>query len=377
MHFSRYNQITFLGVAAILLAVSLVNIIVDPGAVYLRGLLLEIRNGNYVEAMVTSKYGVVQEGWNERNVKLKLAEYASQHDCAIVGSSHVMSISKLRDNRGGLSICESVLNLGVSGGSIEDVVLMMFKLLKDGAPRRLFIGVDPWMFGFDKDVQWKKYSDLYVEAGEYFDLDPRPINTEDSYRQVLLQNLINFDYFRESVKYLGRKGIQEIAAEYQGSLVVDDFKMAEFDLSTGATKSVTLADGSHVYSSGYIQEALAKKHALIDNGYRIDSEKTIDYGAVEVFLKVLRRVLSNGQNVALFLTPYHPNVFDDKNSVSRVAMEDIAPLIGKISRELDIDVFGSYNPDVLGCTGDEFFDFMHPMTECVNGVFSHKNATAY
>ena len=66
------------------------------------------------------------------------------------------------------------------------------------------------------------------------------------------------------------------------------------------------------------------------------------------------------------MIPSHPAVwnFDEQPVVTAMKMEE--PKVHEIAKSLEIQVIGSFNPNHVGCTKEEFFDSVHPKDECVS-----------
>ena len=156
----RYLYIVIVGLACFLSIIAMLNFIIDPGNVYYkRGLKKELVN-KYVDTLLKSSHGMIQEGWNERDVKLSLATKKNETACIILGSSHVMSIS-LHNTSDVSKYCPSLINLGVSGASVEDLVIFSETILKTVDNRvkdtKVIIGIDPWVFNFQRDKRYIPY----------------------------------------------------------------------------------------------------------------------------------------------------------------------------------------------------------------------------
>ena len=109
-----------------MLTIAGVNFVVDPGEIYLKKILADIKAKEFSDKLFLSERGVIQSGWNERLVKTTLAKSAGNFDCIVMGSSHVMQISEVRNTGNIKDNCNTLLNLGVSGGSLEDLSVFSY-----------------------------------------------------------------------------------------------------------------------------------------------------------------------------------------------------------------------------------------------------------
>ena len=91
-----------------------INFIIDPEGIYSNKILAgDIKSPEFANKLFNSKYGIVADGWNERLVKTSLAKKSGNFDCIVLGSSHIMQISSIRNTGNIKNQCNSLLNLGV------------------------------------------------------------------------------------------------------------------------------------------------------------------------------------------------------------------------------------------------------------------------
>src|SRR5262245_48442049 len=126
------------------------NVGVDPAGLY------SDREGSaaaYAKRLVASSSGLQfpDHAFEERAVAKALAQFSRNVDCVVIGSSRVMEVSSRRVPRALPAVCASILNLGVSGAGIEDQMTLSYLASRDGPPRKITLGVDPWSFAYGKD----------------------------------------------------------------------------------------------------------------------------------------------------------------------------------------------------------------------------------
>ena len=136
------------------------------------------------------------------------------------------------------------------------------------------------------------------------------------------------------------------------------------------------SDGFRLYPLDYRKAEPEKVHA---SATRYISRSKI-YGLKDFVMldPELRKLLSNllglmqrdGVMVELFLSPYHPMVFDFLSSSDdyRIVLE-AEKYIRAVATEKKIPIIGSYNPARLNLTATDFYDGMHPKTEAINKIF--------
>ncbi len=359
---SRAVKLFFTTLFILLSIVSAINIIVDPGEIYLKKVLQESRSTEFVEKLVNSKYGLVQSGWNERLVKTALARRSGNYDCVVIGSSHVMQISATR--HGSISAqCGTLLNLGVSGGSLEDIAIFAY-LITDSAykPKKVFIGIDPWTIKFNMDSRWGENKPIYDKMGSLIKTHNNGGGTSYVYRKII--NLINIHYFEASIKLI---------ADGKTSLNKNDFSQKEiveakaFNFDRGYKETVTLPDGSHVYDESYILNQARKTIEVGGGDYKIDGV-AYDTNAINFLVKIVEIIRESGISVDFILTPYHENVFALGETKVVKNIREVDHLVKQLSGKLNIPYYGSYFPAELKCTSTEFFDFMHAKRSCLDKI---------
>jgi hypothetical protein len=211
MLFSKYLKwITWLSLLS-LMVVAIVNFTVNPGRIYPSLLTSNKSPRELVEQLVQSDFGVhhPENGWNERDIKHALALHSTSDQCAVIGSSHIMQISSvgvitsLSDN------CPSLINLGVSGATLEDYLALSETILQNKNPPKVIVfGIDPWVLNFNRDIRYKRYSHQYLRMKTKL-IGGSSYNPSDTYLG-LLQNLINREYFLRSISLIGSEGVRVI-----------------------------------------------------------------------------------------------------------------------------------------------------------------------
>lgn len=342
----RYT-FTVLGTAAFLItSAAAMNWTIDPAGIFRKSSFGQ----QYAEALLKSKHGLVSpDSLDEREFKAALAKHAFQYDCVVIGSSHVMQVGSARKHRS-FSGCKTILNLGVSGASLEDHVVLSWLALSKGKPRMLILGVDPWTFAFGKDQRWKvRYGDEFLNARMEID-GTRAADTKSSSHW---SNLVSAQYTMRSLALL-LSGASSPSIEAAKNV----------DEDVGDKRVITLPDGSHVYSSEGIASAKNTKIPVGGNTYKTNGVLN-DPRAIDLYRRLIAWMKVRGVNPVLMMTPYHQNVWKLEASPNVKAMVPTEKIVRDMAGELDVPVVGSFRPDIVGCSADEFYDFMHPKASCV------------
>jgi hypothetical protein len=373
----NYVLIILTGIPLVLGILAISNFVVDPGNVYLNKIFNREVVDTYTSAIMNSDFGMIQEGWNERDVKLSLAKRNNEGACIMLGSSQIMAVSILQGE--GLDTeCEKLINLGVSGATLEDLAIFsetIIEATESKSASRVYIAVSPWLFDFNKDRRYVPYEEIYhrfLERTE-FGIDRNP-DQESEYFLSWLSNLISSDYFLQVIKVVERDGFNHhylrvkkiLAALNSPDAYVADYYMPAFDLERGANTAVTLRDGSHVYNRKFINGS----HEFGGGMYKLDPDKWIDDKAIVLFEEIIIVLQQQGFEVVLLFTPYHFDVWEKPSGeLARNIMTYYMETAGELASKLNIQVLGSYNPDEIGCNRHEFYDFMHPKPICINRIF--------
>ncbi len=362
MNSNKFIQKFIFSTVCLLTLVAFLNFIVDPGSIYLRKILLEKKKKDIYDLYLKSKFGIHYDG-NERFLKLLLAQFSKDKDCVFIGSSHLMQVSYERGEHI-REVCTSVLNLGVSGGTFEDIFVFLGALEKyDKIPRKLFIGIDPWTLKPGLDSRYSQFSDylkFYLDTNNFSaDVFADSLGGQSG---ATLLNLLNLEYTRHTVEYLRRLDssfYNKSDALY--SEVLEDTK------DTLSEKPVVLADGSYIYSKEHILKSVTGRNYEAEPSYKL-SENTINDDSLSFLRKGLKKLKSKTQ-VTLVMTPYHFSAFKPKYSEYLKYFKDVNKAVLHLSKELNIEFLGSFWPDQVGCSAEEFYDFMHPKTSCVDKIF--------
>lgn len=365
MNEKKFNIILLIAFLTTSFLIVAVNFIIDPGNIYLKKILVEREEKSIYEAFNSSKYGLHYKG-NERFFKVLLAKNfnPNTYDCVAIGSSHIMQISSIRGNRI-KKYCDNMLNLGVSGGSFEDILIFLGVLQQTNfSPKNIFIGIDPWTLKPNMDPRYTPYK-AYLE---YFlaknNIKTDIYNSNDVFsRGNEIKNLYNLEYTKESLRELRKNGFKlELTEKFHYTEVSKD------PTESFLPEATTLKDGSHVYASGYVDKNETFKDYNKEPSYKLNG-KSIDPKSILILKKVFKLVQSK-TNLYIILTPYHHSAFSDKNSKFLKYFTEVESEIKKIATERNIKVIGSYKPTRVNCSPEEFFDYMHPKPSCVDKIFT-------
>lgn len=360
--YKQYLKQSFFIFFLTMLSIASINFIVDPGEIYLKKIVANWKSSMFSEQLFKSKNGIVQTGWNERLVKTILAKVSNNFECIILGSSHISQISGIRNTGNINNKCKETLNLGVSGGSIEDIAIFSYLILNhETLPKQVFIGIDPWTLKFGMDGRFGAYRNYYELMNSI--LKKRDKGDSVSYLSQAAGNLFNGEYLYNSIKNINKKTDDSI---FEKKII---YPNKNFSYKTGYSEAVTLPDGSGIYASTYIKEQMKiNKNIKLGGGMYKISGAYYDNSAVDYLERLLHLYKLRGVNVNIILTPYHPNVFKLGETKAVEHFRIIENTVQDFVLKNNIRLYGSFFPIKIGCKGEEFYDFMHPTNECLNRI---------
>lgn len=369
MNHKKFVLLLIKSIFAYLLVVGTINIVVDPGEIYLNKILADFKAQKFSEKLFSSKNGIIDNDWNERVIKTTLARHSDNFDCVVLGSSHILQVSHIRNTGGIQEQCKNLLNLGVSGGSLEDLAIFSFLILNNqNLPQKVFIDITPWILKFGMDSRYGAYQHYYNEINNILKEDTNPGNT--SYESKITKNIFNSQYFYYSVLSI----IEQNDEKQQLSFLLSKeimYPKTSYNFTDGYNEQIILQDGSRVYSKDFILSHKASNTYTTatdeDATYKIANE-VYDRSALKYFEKIISLYLKNGVEVKFIYTPYHPALFNAGNIKPVIHMTEVEKITKHFAISNNIKTYGSYNPETVGCTSNEFFDAMHPTTSCLNKI---------
>ena len=268
----------------------------------------------------------------------------------IVGSSRIMQVnSKIID--------EDVINLSVSGASIEDDVAIIGEAYSKLGPSKVYIGADPWLINQNNSQdRWRSIDDLYLYwmnviksfvAGE--------IHSNETY---LKQNL-----FETNESSFLKLFFQKI--NFSGSVTAMNDSAEAIDKKA--------YDGLHIYNEKYISKKIDPSSAQFDAAANYSMRSFRFDNQAESKLRLLIKWLTlNEVDVYLVMSPYHPElhkkIAEEENKFNLAENFFI-----ELSKDLNITALGSYDSLKIGCDGNEFYDALHPKSSCMEKAINYSS----
>ncbi|MCR2746954.1 acyltransferase family protein [Limnobacter parvus] len=269
-------------------------------------------------------------------IKARIKYETENPHTIVIGSSRVMQIgSEFTKSR--------TLNLSVSGASIEDIVAIWEMSSDKFNPTTFLIGADPWIFNSNSGQdRWKTLGSEYNKA--LVDLNMKAENQPDTEKETLLFN-------EKIVNLYNSINISDIRSSDDSPSLIDKVRK----------------DGSRVYNTLYANKSQVEveRGALSFLNYGMSNYIYSD--EAKITLDALIKKIASHQQVVLVLTPYHPILYKQMKNENQPFLL-IEEIFKKISSNHGIKIIGSYNPETVGCTSEEFFDGMHPKDSCIEKI---------
>ena len=262
----------------------------------------------------------------------------------VVGSSRVMQINSE-------IVGEPIFNFAVNGASIEDNIAISLEAVTKVGAKNIFLAADPWLLNIHNgQIRYKSIISLYEHWIERIE------NKMPPQKHLLTNDIIESPSINLLLSLRKKLHIAEKSIPQNGKAGVYDKKAY---------------DGFHIYNESYINDKKKTIHEdtfpnILD--YSMHSFE-YDLKSEESLILLVNYLKSLNVKVTLVLSPYHPDLYQ-KMILDKPIFIDIENKFRKISQHHNIEIIGSYNGSVVGCTGDEFYDGMHPKEVCMSKLFN-------
>ena len=264
----------------------------------------------------------------------------------VIGSSRIMQISNDNFNK-------QILNLGVSGASVEDHIAITLMALEKFNVDTILLAADPWLFNsYSNQLRWKSISKEYKISLKNIQLKSKDytIIENKKYSEIYLFHERFFE------KLYGFLNIRKL-----------DLELKENQINN-PTKSVILRDGKRIHASKDFEEKIKAK--VIE--YSMSQYKFSDeyYEIYKSFIEHLTYI--HNKEVVLVLSPYHLPSY--KLTIQEKPFYlDLEAKFKKLSNETNIKIIGSYDSSSIPCDDYEFYDYMHSKDSCMKKITNSIN----
>ncbi|KGN01802.1 hypothetical protein Z969_07635 [Clostridium novyi A str. 4570] len=307
-----------------------------------------------VKILGTNKNVNNLDNYDERLLqKFYVDNLSSPKDVVILGSSRAMQVSSKILNE------KNMFNSSVSGASLEDLMAVYGIYKKDNKlPKKIILELDPWILNKNNGQnRWKSIKEYYFYVSN--------LVNNNKYKESLIDEktleLISLSYFQSSLKKVtdkGEKGYTPTELEY-------------------CNTNVKKMDGSLSYNEKFRNKTVdevdkeAIKYASQNPIYCFGNFENIDENYKKQFEGLINLMKKDGVEIEFLLTPYHPIVYDKLVSSSDYKIVvDVEKYFKSFAKKENIKVYGSYNPEIVSCTKEDFYDGMHVKPSGIVKIFN-------
>lgn len=278
-------------------------------------------------------------------IKYRILYETIKPDAIIIGSSRVMQI-------GNHILDGPVLNLAVSGATIEDDIALFDLAYQKFSPKTVFIGADPWLFNSESGQnRWHS------------------LNKEYEIATARMSGTNNLPIIEKSSNDEDRPMVRFIQHLYR----MVNVSSQRFPVNDSPELRAKIrSDGSRVYDITYANKSPAEILRGIETLLNYSMRK---YQYDEKLKNVFRRFVEfykDKVEIVLVLSPYHPHLYELMRNDRQIFLNIETDYLD-FARDAGIKIVGSYNPEKVGCSAEEFFDGMHPKDACMEKVLRALN----
>jgi peptidoglycan/LPS O-acetylase OafA/YrhL len=265
----------------------------------------------------------------------------------VVGSSRIMQIDS------GM-VGENIQSFTVSGASVEDDIAFGLEALAKLNYENIYISADPWLLNLN-DGQ-----NRYQSVDRLFEYWLNSIASNHPPIQFLGSNSVTMESELDNNFY-------ELLRNY---FSLDDVNVSYNDRNEASKKRAY--DGSLIYDDRYVSMRQENDAAFL--GYLNYAMKNFNYDvdSIERLQSFVSYLKENNVSVTFILSPYHPEVYNLMRNQAPIFLE-LEDWYREFSEKHGINIIGSYDPSIVGCSETNFYDGMHPKNTCMQKLFETAN----
>ena len=275
--------------------------------------------------------------------KFKILVSEKQIDNLIVGSSRISFIGEKILN-------SSSLNLSVGTATIEDQIALTLMGIEKIELSRIFLAADPWLFN---ETQFKPYSDRWKSLRSEYYRSIHKIQNDESIIKIFDEKELNK------------------AKSNLGSIVEKVYKF--LNLRQAKLVQPKNKDGDYVSYSDGTEKFNIKSIKVTGTPIKYFMSPYVHSTKKEdLFKKFIDYLIKNKKEVTLVLVPFYEDSYNLTVNESNLILER-EDFFTKLAKNKNLKIIGSYNPKILNCNKNEFYDDIHPTERCHMKMFNQKN----
>ncbi len=309
-----------------------------------------------VDIIQKGKYVTNITNYDERLYQLEFINQLDYTpDIVVIGSSRTMLISNdYYPNK-------KLVNNSVSGSEIEDFIAI-YQIYKENhiTPKKIIIGIDPWIFNENtEETRWKSISSFYEKF----------INKDSFFSTNLLlykyKELLSLSYFQKSIEKLKK----------EKDISISKKEPEETDQKYNVTDT-KLLDNSLIHRKSYRnvtdEQVKAKIQSYLSKTiYKLGDFNSLSERTSNELNMLIKELKSNGIEIEFFLSPYPPVVYKKITEKYKIATK-VEDYIIEYSKQNNIKLIGSFNPEKLKLDRRHFYDGMHCKEDGIKKIIGIK-----
>ncbi len=324
--------------------------------------LLIIQRLAYSSTLFNTAEAAISKAWlNEENVaftfdyddrvthKYYIKNNNRKKDAVIFGSSRSAKINNSFFPK------KSFFNHNVTGAELEDYmsIYQLYRAQKN-TPATVVLGLDPWILD-SKNGKPKRWLDLHKEFYELAGAFPFPRDPKIAlwYLSERLKAPFSIPHLQYSIKKIA-----------QNILLGRDHSKYYATSDSEGFLPIVHADGS-IADSLKIRSKSSEQVALeiqaLPSKCPTVLKNTLSKEKQFLFINFLKILKEDNVNIIFLLPPFHPLAYNEITSNPRCHLSiEAEAYFRDIAQENNIQILGSYNPNIYGLHDAYFYDSIHP-----------------
>ncbi len=331
------------------------NIVADSANLF-RGKMVREMSELLLDGKTIQSPGDFDEGELQKHM---ISSEAFDYDTVVIGSSSVLYVPWE----------EGTYVAGLSGAYLKDMIAVIGLLeSEEKLPKKIIIGMDPWNLkedgGVGRHTSIAKYADYELAI-----LEGKSQNEAEKYLRssdlgAMLEKggeLFSFSYFQSSLKLIVKTGIKGIP-----SLVNKRAEVLTADEAREIPALYPNLQRSQVYyetendmenEAGYF----ISQHSIMYLGERYDQ---VSEDNVKLFELMLKGLKDKGIEAEVYISAMYPTLYSFiEESGDYQGVIETEACIRRLAAKYDAKVCGSFDPEALGLSKEDFADVFHLIPE--------------
>ncbi len=343
----------------IVIAMVIINLIVDPAHLF--------DSNSYAEKMVY----IMQSGnsvagasnYDDRILQKKYVESIQKSiDTIVIGSSRCMQISTANYSKG------SFFNNSVSDAILKDDIAIVQLYRENGLmPKQVIICADPWLFNANyTQSRWKVLHTFYQKGISWLGINDKVVSNIDleSIQIEKYLELISPAYLQNSLHFLEKYNKPD-------DLIYPDPALDSKDIMKRSDGSISYDESFRNLDTQTVRNLVMSN--MRDSETSLEGFSQLDSQLQKEFELLVVKLKKEGVKVTIFLSPYHPLYYSYLTSTDKYkTVMQVQNYLQDFATKQSIQIIGSYNPNDIPCSEDEFYDQKHPKPVCILKIIANQ-----